>query len=409
MGGGYYLPPMVVSAIPSQPSGISRGVVLLLAVACGAIVANLYYAQPLIALIGPSIGLDPSAESFVVTLTQVGYAAGLLLLVPLGDRVENRRLVCFTLGGVIAALVLATLAPNAAVFLIAAALIGISASAVQMLVPIAAGMAPPEVRGRVVGEVMSGLIVGILLARPLASLVADHFSWRTVFAGSAVAMAVLLLVLIRLLPRRQPQGGLSYVSLLISMVGLLRDTPVLRRRAAYQAMMFAAFSLFWTTVPLELMGQFHLSQTGVALFGLAGALGAFAAPVAGRLADAGLTRVSTGVSFVLALAAFGLAWLGLKGSLIALVAAAILLDVAVQCSLVLGQRTIYSLGDAVRSRLNGLFMAIFFLGGAVGSAVASVTFEGGGWGAVCLLGLAFPAAALVLYATEFTRGGARSA
>ncbi len=382
--------------------GISTWMTILLAAACGLIVANLYYAQPLIGLIAADIGLHQSAASMIVALTQIGYCTGLLLLVPLGDLTENRHLICWTLGGVVLALVLATIAPTAPLFLAASLLIGLSAVSVQMLVPLAAHMAHDANRGRVVGNVMSGLLLGIMLSRPVASLIAHTFGWRAVFGTSAIAMILLLLVLRRLLPQRRPSVPHTYSELIGSLWVLLRDTPILRRRAAYQAALFASFTLFWTIVPQVLSGpQFGYTQRGIALFALSGAAGVFSAPIAGRMADRGWSRLGTGLS--LALVAIGLivAHFGAGGSVILLMVGGILLDLGVQSNLVLGQRAIYALGAHTRSRLNGLYMALFFAGGAFGSAISSYIFIHGGWELVSWIGLAFPIAAMLLYATEF--------
>jgi len=377
---------------------------LLLATACGLIVANLYYAQPLIGLIAPAIGLGPTASSLIVTLTQLGYCAGLVLLVPLGDVVENRRLTLLTLGGAILALGVAAFAPSTPWFLASALAIGLGSVAVQMLVPIAAHLAPDASRGRVVGNVMSGLLLGIMLARPVASMVADAFGWRVLFGASAVVMVIVAGALRVLLPQRRPAGDHGYVALIASLWTLLRQTPVLRRRAAYQANLFAAFSLYWTAVPLELSGpSFGLTQRGIALFALAGAAGAVAAPIAGRVADRGWSRIATGVSLAAVAVAFLLARWGSAGSMAALLAAGVLLDLGVQANLVLGQRAIYALGASARSRLNGIYMALFFGGGAIGSAVASLAYTTGGFALVSWIGLAFPVTALLIYATEFSR------
>lgn len=389
-------------AMPANP--MPAWLVFLLAAACGLIVANLYYAQPLIGLIGPDIGLDQSAASLIVTLTQIGYCIGLILIVPLGDLAENRRLISWTLSGVVLALLVASVAPNAPWFLAAALLIGLGSVAAQMLVPIAAHLTPDASRGRVIGNVMSGLLTGIMLARPAASLMAHAFGWRVVFGVSAVVMALLVLVLRRLLPQRQPHASHSYVELIRSMWRLLCDTPLLRRRALYQAALFAAFSLYWTAVPLLLAGpQFGLTQNGIALFALAGAAGALSAPFAGRMADRGWTQAATGASLAAVALSFGLSWFGGSGSLAALLAGGLLLDLGVQSNLVLGQRVIYALGAATRSRLNGLYVATFFFGGAAGSAVASITYASGGWHLVSWVGLVFPVAALLYYGGEFLR------
>jgi predicted MFS family arabinose efflux permease len=387
----------------------SRGLILLFAVATGAVAANLYYAQPLVGLIGPAVGLAPHAASLLVTLTQLGYGAGLVLLVPLGDLIENRRLVGVTLCFTVAALLLAAAAPSAWLFLLAALLIGVTSSAAQMLVPIAAHLSPAASRGRVVGQVMSGLLLGILLARPIASLLADTLGWRSVFLVSAAAMAGLVALLAWRLPHRQPQDGPRYGAMLRSMVRLALTTPVLQRRAAYHAPLFAAFSLFWTAAPLELAGpDFGLTQRGIALFALAGAAGAVAAPLAGHAADRGWGRPATAFAILAVAAAFALGHFGGTRSVYVLAAAGIVLDFGVQTNLVVGQRAIFALAPAIRSRLNGLYMASFFVGGAIGSALASPAFETGGWRLVSWIGIGLPMIALAVLATEFVGPGGKA-
>lgn len=401
------MPPTAVphSTEEAAHPALSRSLVLLMALACGVVVANIYYAQPLVGLIGPAVGLSPETASLVVTLTQVGYGAGLVLLVPLGDLLENRRLVVVTLCSTVAALLVAAVAPTASLFLTAAFLIGVTSVAVQMLVPLAAHMAPEASRGQVVGNVMSGLLLGILLARPVSSLIADSLGWRAVFALSAVAMVGFAVLLWRVLPQRRPKGQSSYGALLGSLGRLLVRTPVLQRRTFYQTMMFASFSLYWTSVPLLLMGApFHLSQRGIALFALSGAAGALVAPIAGRIADRGWTRPATGFALAMAALSFFVARAGVgagEGSIALLVLAGLLLDMGVQMNMVLGQRAIYSLGAETRSRMNAIYMAIFFLGGAAGSALAGYAFAVGGWAPVTWIGFAFPALGLLFYLTEF--------
>ena len=389
------------------PAAIPTWITLLLAIACGAIVANLYYAQPLIGLISATIHLSPAAGGLVVTLSQIGYCLGLLFIVPLGDLIENRRLVVIALIVSVIALIGAALSQNAWQFLLAALAIGLSSVAAQVLVPYATYLAAPEKRGQVVGNVMSGLLLGILLARPMASLIANFWGWHAVFAMSAVVICVLAVVLARHLPPRHPTTGMAYGRLLHSMWGLLTTTPILRRRAAYHALLFAVFSMFWTVVPMVLTGpMYKLSQFGIALFALAGVMGAIAAPIAGRLADRGLTRPATGVAIVLVLISYPVAHIGTAGthfSLGMLVVSALLLDMGISANLVLGQRAIFSLGGEVRSRLNGLYMAIFFAGGAVGSAVGGWAYARGGWDLVSWCGLAMPLVALLYYFTEFKK------
>ncbi|SDN00194.1 Predicted arabinose efflux permease, MFS family [Paenibacillus jilunlii] len=391
----------------AQESTVSNAVpgwiTFLLAASCGLIVANLYYAQTLVGPISAATHLSSGAAGLIVTLTQIGYVIGLLFVVPLSDIIENRRLTVTSLAVVVAALVAATLAPNAPLFLVASLFIGLGSVAAQILVPYASYLAAEEHRGRVVGNVMSGLLLGIMFARPLASFVSGLWGWHAIFAISAVVIALLTILLSRVLPKRQPVPTMNYGGLIRSLGTLLKSTPVLRRRALYQASLFGTFSLFWTTVSLRLADTYHLSQQGIALFALAGVAGAVAAPIAGRLADRGWTRPLTGLAFVLAAAAFLIAYLfqgDSKVTLGLLVVGAIILDMGVSGNLVLGQRAIYSLGNEARGRLNGLFMAIFFIGGAIGSSLGGWAYAYGGWGLTSLIGLALPVLAFLYYLTE---------
>ncbi|MCK8783115.1 MFS transporter [Roseomonas sp. NAR14] len=384
---------------PPPAGAVSDRLPLLLGASGGALVANIYFAQPLIAPIGRDIGLSPATASLIVTLTQLGYAGGLLLLVPLGDRLDSRRLVPGTVLGTAAAAALAALAPGEAVFLLASLLLGLFAASAQMLVPIAARNAGEAVRGRAVGNVVSGILIGILLARPVASLVTDLAGWRVVFGLSAAAMLGIAALLRRGLPPHRPVAQGSYAALLLSLVRLFRHSAVLRRRAFYQALLFASFIMFWTAVPL-MLADLGLSQRGIALFALAGAAGAVAAPVAGRLADRGWTQPGSAAAMLAVLAGFGLMGLG-GDSIPVLVAAALLVDIGVTGNLVLGQRVILSLGAAQASRMNGLYMATIFVGGASGGALAGLMHTLGGAAPVAWAGIALALVALLAFAIEF--------
>ena len=381
---------------------------LLIAAACGLIVANLYYAQPLVGPIRAAIGLPAGAAGLIVTLTQVGYCAGLLLVVPLGDLVENRRLVLALVALLVVALVAAPIVPGLGhpvpAFLACSLLIGFCAVAVQVLVPYASHMAPEQSRGRVVGNIVSGLMFGIMLARPVASFITHVWSWQVVYGVSAVLMVVLGIVLRLLLPLRRPHATLGYLGLLASMRGLVRDLPVLRRRALYQAGMFGAFSVFWTVTPLLLASPaYGLSQRDIAWFALAGVAGAIAAPISGRVADRGWTRPATAFCMALGLLSFVPTLGAAAGGSInlgILVVAAIALDFAVSGNLVLGQRAIYALGAEVRGRVNGIYMATFFMGGAAGSALGAWSFAHGGWRAACAVGMGLVGTMFLVFLTE---------
>ena len=386
-----------------------RRLVLLLAVSCGLTVANLYYAQPLLSSLRQVFGIDAATAGWLVTISQIGYALGLLFIVPLGDRLENRRLVTLLLGITTASLVVAGTAPGFAVLLAATMLFATTLVVVQILVPFAADLAPSHIRGRIVGQVMSGLLAGILLSRTLGSLLAQATDWRVVYLTSAGLMAVLALVLRTTLPTRRPRTDVPYAELLRSTARLVRQHPALRRRALYQATMFGAFSAFWTTISYVLTSApFHYNQLGVGLFALVGAGGVLVAPLAGRWADRGLVRPMTAAALLTAALAFGLAGVG-RHSILALGAAAILLDMAVQTTLILGQHVIFQLDPASRARLNSAYMATFFLGGALGSQLASTAYRAEGWTAVATLGAALPTAGLLLWATERRKGSTAQA
>ncbi|MFP3668718.1 MULTISPECIES: MFS transporter [Priestia] len=384
--------------------GISASLTILLATACGIIVANLYYAQPLVGLISTAIGLSTSSAGLIVTLTQIGYVVGLLFVVPLGDIVENRKLVVVSLLLSAVALIATVFVKHGIFFLVASFFIGLGSVAAQVLVPFASYLASEATRGRVVGNVMSGLLLGIMLSRPISSLVADIWGWNAIFALSAAVIIILAIVLSKVLPTRKPTANTHYAALLGSMWQLLRTTPILRRRAIYHACVFGTFSLFWTTVPLLLSSPtFHFSQKAIALYALVGVAGAVAAPVAGRLADRGWTRPATGIALAIVIISLLLPLVIRSSSpvgIAVLVIAAILLDMGVSANLVLSQRLIFSLGPEVRSRLNGLFMAIFFLGGAIGSSVGGWAYASGGWSVALWVGIAFPVIALLYFATD---------
>ncbi|WP_342652679.1 MFS transporter [Pseudomonas sp. F3-2] len=394
----------MTSTLQAPPQGLTRAMVLLFAFCCGAIVANIYYAQPIVELIAPDLGLSAQSASLIVSLTQIGYALGLLFLVPLSDLIENRKLMIATAVVAAACLLAAATMQHANGFLLLSLVIGFSSVSVQMLVPLAAHLAPEQSRGKVVGNIMGGLLLGILLARPLSSLIADHFGWRAVFLYAALVMLIIVVLLSLTIPRRVPDARATYGQLLKSLATLLNRHAVLRQRALYQGLLFAAFSLFWTTAPVELARHHGLSQTQIALFALVGATGAIAAPIAGRLADAGFTRRASLMAMMLAPASF-LIGLSTPGySVIGLAVTGVLLDFAVQMNMVLGQRAVYALDPASRGRLNALYMTSIFVGGAIGSAMASALYEHDGWKGVIAFGAGLPLVALAVFVLVESKG-----
>ncbi len=381
------------AAQPAAPMPAS--LVALFSLCAGVLVANLYYAQPIIELIAPAVGLSPQGASVIVSLTQIGYAIGLFFLVPLADLLENRRLLVAS--GVAAAVSLAGAAASSqpSLFLLVSLLLGLSSVSVQILIPLAAHLAPEALRGRTVGTIMGGLLSGILLSRPLSSLAAQYLGWRAVFVIAA-AMTLLTVAIIALtLPRRVPQHRATYGGLLASLWHLFTRFAVLRQRALLQGLLFAAFSLFWTAAPLELASRHGLSQAQIGIFALVGALGAVAAPIAGRLADAGHTRVASFAALIAAALAFVPGLLHGPAALYGLALTGIVLDFAVQMNMVLGQRAIYALDAASRARLNALYMTAIFAGGAAGSAVASALYTRAGWFGIVIVGSGLALVALV--------------
>ncbi|UXY18354.1 MFS transporter [Streptomyces cynarae] len=398
---GVRTPSKITSAAPAH--GVAGWLIALLAVASGMTVANLYYAQPLLSSLRDVFHISTATAGTLITLTQVGYVIGMVFLVPLGDRLEKRGLITVLLTVTTLALVAAGLATGFPMLLTASLISGATSVVAQILVPFAASLAPDHARGRIVGRVMSGLLTGILLSRTLSSLVSDVAGWRVVYLGSAVLMALLAVALRAALPKHAPTTTVPYHHVLRSTAALVRRHPALLRRGLYQAAMFGAFSAFWTTVSYVLTGpRFHYSPVGVGIFALVGAAGAAIAPLAGHWADHGLTRRMTGAAFAAAALAFALA--GFGGHSVVLIAlAAILIDMAVQTTLILGQHTVYQLDAGARARLNSAFIATFFLGGALGSQLGSIAYRAGGWGAVSVLGAALPVLALLYWTTEHRR------
>lgn len=378
---------------------IERRTQWAMAVGCGLSVANLYYAQPLLADMAADLGVTDRQMGLVAMLSQVGYAAGLLLFVPLGDRLERRSFITAMLGAVTVALVGVALAPGYAWLAAASLAVGVTTIAPQLLVPFAAHLAAPAERGRVVGSVMSGLLIGILAARTVSGVVGEHLGWRAMFGMAAAAMVALALALRGLLPRSRPEhSGMSYLGLLRSMGGLLRDEPALRQSCLFGAAGFGAFSAFWTTLAFHLAGPpFGYDSGVVGLFGLVGIVGALAAPLAGRVADQRSPRGTIGAGLACVLLAFAVFY-GAGGTIWGLVAGVILLDLGAQSAHISNQSRIFAVRPEARSRMNTAYMVASFGGGALGSYGGAWGWDLAGWGGACLVGLGMAAAGLLAFA-----------
>ncbi len=374
--------------------------VMILASACGLTVANLYWAQPLLDTIAGTFQSSTATAGFVVTLTQIGYAAGLLFLVPLGDILEKRRLIVAILGVAVVGLIAAAISPSLSLFLSASLLIGFTSVVAQILVPFAATLASDFERGKVVGQVMSGLLLGILLARTLAGLISEAAGWRAVFAAAALLIIILTFVLKIKLPQHKTGIKLKYSHLLKSVLHLFKEENVLRRKSVYGALVFANFSVLWTSLTFLLANKYHFGDAVIGLFGLVGAAGALSANVAGRLADKGFSKITTGFFLFVNLLAFGIMFWG-SSSLFLLITGIILLDLGVQGTHITNQTEIYKLRPEVRSRLTTGYMTSFFIGGAIGSATSAIAYELSGWTAVCLLGIFYSLIAVIYWLPEF--------
>ncbi|AOK63418.1 MFS transporter [Burkholderia ubonensis] len=373
--------------------------VLLLAAAAGLAVAPLYYSQPMLGVLGPDLGASERAVGLVPTLTQLGYALGILLLAPLGDRFDRRRVIVTKAAALVGALLLAAAAPSIGLLLAASFAIGLSATMAQDVVPAAATLAHDAHRGRTVGTVMTGLLMGILLSRVVSGFVAENLGWRAMFVIAAASVAAIGVVAARGLPRFEPTTRLSYRALMGSLGELWRRHPALRRAALAQGLLSVGFSAFWSTLAVMLHGApFHLGSAAAGAFGLAGAAGALAAPVAGRLADRHgperITRLGIGIA-TLSFAVMALAPLLSAHAQLALLAAGTIgFDLGVQATLIAHQSIVYRIDPASRSRLNAVLFVGMFIGMAAGAAIGSQLLAQFGWTAVLALAVAASLAAL---------------
>ncbi|WP_262705106.1 MULTISPECIES: MFS transporter [Streptomyces] len=370
---------------------LSRATVLLLAVVCGAAVANIYYAQPLLPVISKALGVSQGVGGLVVTVSQIGYALSLALLVPLGDVLERRRLVTVLLGLSAVAVLGAAASPSLGFLLVAIAVVGVTSAVAQIVVPMAASLAPDHQRGSAVGTVMSGLLIGIMIARTVAGVLAQIGNWRLVFVFAAVLMAALAVVLRVVLRRVPPSENTTYPQLLGSVLALVRTESLLRRRMALAAVGMGCFTVLWTASSFLLAGPpYGFGPAVIGLFGLAGVVGAAAAAKAGRLADRGHgRRVTTGGLVLLAVSWPVLAVAGVGGptGVIALTVGIIALNLAQQALLISHQSAIYRRVPHARSRVTTALMVSAFAGATVASALTAALYPSVGWPGVCGLGL----------------------
>ena len=381
--------------------------VWVMAIGCGLTAANLYYNQPLLAQMADYFSVTARRMGVISTLCQAGYGLGMLLFVPLGDLVERRRLMQILLGLTTLALIAVAASPSFAWLAVASFAMGALTIVPQLIIPFAAGIAEPSERGRVVGIVMSGLLIGILVARTVSGFVGTYLGWREMHLIAALLMVGLMIAIQLWLPRSEPAaGGASYGTLMWSLVGLIRGSPALRQSALYGAMVFGAFSVFWTTLAFHLAGPpFRYGADVVGLFGLIGAAGALAAPLVGTFADRRGSRWTIGLGLILCLGSF-VALAAFGWTLTGLVVGVIVLDLGVQSAHVSNQTRIYGLQPEARSRLTTVYMMAFFFGGALGSLTGAAAWTRFGWLGACATGAAFLVVALAVFIAV---GGGRPA
>lgn len=380
-----------------SPAPLRDATVWFMAISVGVIVANIYYAQPLLADIARTFRLSVTQAGTVAMLSQAGTALGMFLFVPLGDVRERRSLISVLLLGATVSLVLVTIAINALWLMVASVALGATAAVVHVFLPFAADLAPSHRRGRVVGTVMSGLLIGILLARTFSGFLGARFGWRAVYAIAAGMMLLLLIFVQFLLPRSEPRVRLSYAGLLRSIAHLFREHQALRESALLGATFFCAFSAFWTTLIFLLeTPPYHYGSQVAGLFGLVGMAGALGAPLVGRFADRRGPRPAIGIALVLVFLSY-LILIAFGKSLVGLIAGVLLLDFSVQAGHVSNQTRIYGLAPEARSRLNTVYMVCYFAGGAIGSVLGAWSWRLAGWSGVCCLGLSVMAFGLLAF------------
>ncbi|SAI07874.1 MFS transporter [Enterobacter hormaechei] len=377
--------------------GLSPALILLMSVATGLAVASNYYAQPLLDTIARAFDLSASSAGFIVTAAQLGYAAGLLFLVPLGDMFERRMLIVSMTLLAAGGMLITASSQSLTMMIIGTALTGLFSVVAQILVPLAATLTSPEKRGKVVGTIMSGLLLGILLARTVAGLLASLGGWRTVYWVASVLMVIMALALWRGLPKVKQENHLNYPQLLASVFSLFTRDKLLRTRAVLGCLTFANFSILWTSMAFLLAAPpFNYSEGVIGLFGLAGAAGALGARPAGGLADKGKSHMTTSAGLVLLLLSWAAIWYG-HVSVLALIVGILVLDLTVQGVHITNQTVIYRVKPDARNRLTAGYMTSYFIGGAAGSLISASAWQHAGWTGVCAIGAIVAAINLLVW------------
>jgi predicted MFS family arabinose efflux permease len=366
---------------------LTRFLILVMALASGITVANLYYIQPLLAEIAKDFNVNQVSIGFVAMLTQIGYALGMLFILPLADIREKRKLIVLMLICSTFSLCLMFFSFNIVIVAIASFAIGFTSVVPQLIVPLAAQLADAKERGKIIGTVMSGLLIGILVSRTFSGIVGKYLGWRVVYIIAAIMMMLLAIFLRKLIPVCPPIVKIKYINLFKSMTHFAKTEPVLRESSINGALMFAAFSIFWTSLVFLLEGSnYHMDSEAAGLFGLVGITGALAAPIVGRIADKKSPKFTVGISMIIVSCSY-ICFLIFGYKLLGLIIGVILLDLGVQSCQISNQARVHAISEEARNRVNTVFMVSYFIGGSLGSFLGSVSFSHFGWYGVCGLGL----------------------
>lgn len=385
------------TSIDIKQKTLSNGLILFMAIACGAAVANIYYNQPLLADIGHSFHTTAQQTGIISMCTQIGYAVGMFMFVPLGDMHERRRIILILLAAVALSLVGVATAQNMLWMDLASLAVGITTVVPQLLVPLAAHMATPNERGKVIGKVMSGLLIGILFARTVSGFIGGTWGWRVMYWVAALLMIALAILLRVLLPKSHPETKLTYRQLIASIGQLIVEQRTLREASIIGAMAFGAFSVFWTVLAFFIeRSPYHYNSQIAGLFGLVGVVGAAAAPIAGRLVDRVSAKMVVGISVVITLLSFLIFW-AFGSHLWGLVLGVILLDLGVQSAQISNQARVYNLIPEARNRLNTVYMVSYFIGGSIGSSLGAYAWNMYHWTGVCVVGILMISIGLVVW------------
>lgn len=376
---------------------LSNLLILVMAIACGLTVANLYYIQPLLADMAKTFNVSQLSIGIAAMLTQIGYAVGMIFILPLGDIKEKRSLIVIVLLCSIISLMSMFFSSNIYILIISSFAVGFTSIIPQLIIPLAAQLSNPEQRGQTIGRIMSGLLIGILLSRTISGLLGSYFGWRTVYLIAAIMMLVLMVILRKFIPLCEPESDIKYTKLLSSMIDLIKNEPVLREASINGALMFSAFSAFWTALIFLLeSSHYNLGAEAAGLFGLVGISGALAAPLVGKIADKRGSRFAIGICIIVVIIAYLFFFLfGFK--IWGLIIGIILIDLGVQSCNVSNQARIHSLNEKTRNRLNTIYMVSFFLGGALGSFLGTYSYSHFGWYGVCTFGMTTQIIALILH------------